>query len=219
VSAEVDQALMRGIIACRALAENIHVRDFHAGDEQPQRTLTVLRDIVTRAGAEYASLIDGNGVVVASTDPQAVGYDFSDWPFLRRAASGEVLVFPSVGMGWERRRVLYVVPRGEDGGAAVLRQDVAALDRLLGSVGAPAALVYRDRYEVATNRPGFRFDRLRGRTEVAPVDPGEESVLAMMDHVFPPIGDTLEREGTSFDVRHVPTVVADWQILVATPHG
>lgn len=216
VSAEVDQAMLRGVVACRALAENIHVRTFRAGSEQPQRTLTVLRDIVTRAEAEHASLIDGSGVVVASTDPQAVGYDFSEWPFLRHVAAGEVLVFPAVGIGAGRRRIFFVAPRGEDGGAAVLRHDVSAFDRLLDGVAAPAALVYRGRYEVATNRTGFGFDGLDGR-EARAVDPGERSVLAMMDEVFPPIGDTLVREGTAFDVRRAPTVVADWQILVCTP--
>lgn len=216
VSAEVDQALLRGLVACRMLAENIHVRSFHAGAEQPQRTLTVLRDMVTRAGAEQASLIDGNGVVIASTDPQAVGYDFSEWPFLRLAASGEALVFPAVGMGAERRRIFFVVPRGEDGGAAVLRQDAAALDRLLGGLGAPAAIVYRDRYEVATNRKDFGFDGFEGR-EARPAGPGERSMLAMMDQVFPPIGDELVREGTTFDVRRIPTALADWQVLVCAP--
>jgi len=219
VAAEVDQALLRGIIACRALAENIHVRSFHAGAEQPQRTLTVLRDMVTRAGAEHASLIDERGVVIAATDPQAVGYDFSEWPFLKRAAAGQVLVFPSVGMGADRRRIFFVVPRGEPRGATVLRKDVAALDRLLAGVEAPAALVYRERYEVATNRPGFGFDGFEDRrwAEAVSVDPGELSVLDAMDHVFPPIGDVLEREGTTFDVHRVPTVVAGWQILVCIP--
>ncbi|MHC4932697.1 MAG: cache domain-containing protein [Planctomycetota bacterium] len=220
IADELDQALMRGYVACRALSENAHVRAFCDTRENPHKVLAVLRDVVTRSGADRASLLDSGGVVIASTDLEAVGYDFRHSGFFKAAQEDQVVIFPSVGFVNERRGLFVVVPQGAPGarGAAVLRMSVGSLDRSLETLRKPAALIYRDRYVLATNRPqwgfhGHRDLEERGQT----LDLSERDLQKMLDSVVPPIGETVEWKGLTYQVNRYPMFLEDWQMVVCVP--
>jgi len=216
VADELDQALTRNVVFCRTLSENSHVRGFFATREQPHRVLRVLRDVVTRSGAEGASLLDSAGVVIASTNPDAVGYDFSQWQFFNTVSEGRVLVFPAIGFVNTLRALYVVVPQaGDEGGAVVLRSRVESLDETLAPIRQPAALVFRDRYVLATNRPEFGFHGLRSVEQRVAVEAQDErQLLATLDEVIPPIGDTIAAEGRTYQVHRVPMLMGEWQLLV-----
>jgi C4-dicarboxylate-specific signal transduction histidine kinase len=224
VADELDQALMRSVVACRALAENARIRAFYADRSEPHRVLTVLRDLVMRSRAMRASLLDDEGLVIASTDPGTVGYDFSQWRFFEEASRGRIVILPSVGFASDRRDLYVIVPvTGEDGeacGAAVLRTPVGPLDRTLEDLPEPAAVVFRDRYVLATNRPRWGFHGLRSLDERgATVDLDDRNLLGVLDRVVPPIGDTVHADGMSYDVLRWPMFMEEWHLLVCVPQG
>lgn len=224
VADELDQALTRGVVACRALAQNAHVRAFYSEKKQPHKVLTVLRDVVTRSAAERALLLDSDGVVIAATDPEAVGYDFSHWAFFRDAVKGKILVFPSVGYVSEQRGLFCVAPQEDESGAprgaVVLRMSVGPLDRTMEHIGLPSALVFRERYVLATNRPHWGFHGLRGLDErQAGIDLAEKDLLGMLDRVVPPIRDTIVVEDEVYDVHRFPMAIEEWQLLVCVPRA
>ncbi|MHC4973705.1 MAG: cache domain-containing protein [Planctomycetota bacterium] len=222
IADELDQALMRSVVACRALAENARIRAFFVDGEEPHRVLTVLRDLVMRSRAMMASLLDNEGVVIASTDPGRVGYDFSQWRFFEEASRGRIVILPSVGFASDRRDLFVIVPvKGEDGephGAAVLQTPVGPLDRALEGLPEPSAVVFRDRYVLATNRPRWGFHGLRRLDERgATVDLDDRDLLGVLDSVVPPIGETVESEGVSYDVHRWPMCMDEWHLLVCVP--
>jgi hypothetical protein len=224
VADELDQALMRSVVACRALAENARIRAFYATREEPHRVLTVLRDVVMRARAAQASLLDEKGVVIAATDPGTVGYDFSQWRFFGEATHGRVVVLPAVGFASEHRNLHVIVPvKGDDGasrGVAVLGMPVGPLDRALEDLPEPSAVVFKDRYVLATNRPRWGFHGLRRLDERgAAVDLEDRDLLGLLDRVVPPIGDTIEADGVSYDVHRWPMFLEEWHLLVCQPRS
>lgn len=219
IADELEQSLMRAVVAGRALAENARIRAFFDDGKYPHRTLTVLREAATRSRAEVASLLDGEGIVIASTDPETVGYDFSHWAFFEATMEGETLVLPAVGFVNERRGLFVTVPvsdgAGGARGAVVMRTGVGPLDRTLEDSEHPSVLAFRERYVLATNRPRWGFHGVRGLDQRGPaVDLDERGLLEMLDSVVPPIGAVLEHAGTIYDVRRVPLVLEDWQLLV-----
>jgi len=222
IADELDQSLMRSVVACRALAENARIRAFYVDREEPHRVLTVLRDLVMRARAMRASLLDDQGVVIASTDPGTVGYDFSQWRFFEEASRGRVVILPSVGFASDRRDLFVIVPvkddDGEPRGAAVLRTPVGPLDRALADLPEPSAVVFRDRYVLATNRPRWGFHGLRRLDERGgSVDLDDRDLLGVLDSVVPPIGETVVAEGVHYDVHRWPMFLQEWHLLVCVP--
>jgi C4-dicarboxylate-specific signal transduction histidine kinase len=214
VADELDQALVRGVVACRTLSNNADVRAFFGERARPHKVLTVLRDTVTKSAADHAYLLDGQGVVIAATEAEKVGYDFSHWAFFESARQGKVLVFPAIGFVSERRGLFIVVP-GKTAGAVVLRLGTGPLDRALERLSEPSAVVYRDRYVLATNRRAWGFNGLRGADERgATLDLEDPGLQDMLDHVVPPIGPTVEVDGVVYDVHRLPMVVEEWQLLV-----
>lgn len=220
VADALDQQLVQQVIACRQLSDNSLVRGFYARQEYPHRTLNALRDTVARSSAIVASLVDANGVVTLSTDPNAEGYEFSRWSSFKAGIAGEVLVFPVVGFVAENRGLFVIVPheneQGEPIGVVVLRSVVTHLDGLLDGISAPAALVYRDRYALATNRPELGFHGLRGLDERGgTAEFTDGNLFDVLDTVVPAVGETVTEDGVVYAIERIPMVLPDWTLLVA----
>ena len=220
VADALDQQLVQQVIACRKLADNSIVSGFYATQDKPHRALNALRDTVRRSSALVASLVDANGVVTLSTDPNAEGYEFSRWGFFQSGLAGDVLAFPAVGFFAETRSLYVIVPHenaeGERTGVVVLRSSVSPLDGLLDGLQAPAALVYRDRYALATNRPDLGFHGLRRLDQRgATIDFDDGELFDVLDAVVPAIGDTFTENGIVYAIERIPMVVPDWTLLVA----
>lgn len=215
----LDQRLVQQVMACRILADNALVGGYYAGEEKPHETLTALRDTVSRSTAVVASLVDANGVVTISSDPTAEGYQYSRWGFFRDGFAGDVLVLPSVGFVSQKRALFALVPHesaeGDITGVVILRSEVTPFDQLLDELSYPAALVYRDRYALATNRPELGFNGLRRLDERgATIDLKNGELFDVLDAVVPAIGETVTDGGITYAVERIPMAVPDWTLLI-----
>jgi hypothetical protein len=49
------------------------------------------------------------------------------------------------------------------------------------------------------------------------VDLDDRDLLGVLDSVVPPIGETVESEGVSYDVHRWPMCMDEWHLLVCVP--